>query len=527
MSSNEKKSVSEKTESEMLRRFKQNPFIFVGTFIVLVIVIVAFVFVPAIAPEQGYNRVELTFGYYGRVPIRAVPGNFFWQMYEANYTNWSTQQAVSGNLSRPNNNQNASIWRGAFDAAVVRTAMLQEMKRAGYAIPDRIVDREVARLPMFQENGRFSQALFRQMDESRRMALWSQTKEDIIATRFYSAITGLLIPEAETEFFGRMGSPERSFDMAVFPVDAYPDEEIEAFVKENPDTFRTAHLSMIAAGSEREAKGILASIQNGEITFEDAAKTRSIGGYTDRSGDMGPKMAFDLIQDIPDASVRESAMALGMGDYSEVMRIASGESTVQWVFFRAEDAAQEADTSDSATMGRIRYYMRNFEGGRMEDWAIAQAQRFIEDANTTSFAEAMSAGGIQSRSFGPIPINVGSIPLFSTIESQGVSELALAGNNELFWETAFGTALNTPSEPIVQGNNVLVLFPTAETEVEESKIQDMAALYPQWIQYLTENTLQQHFARSPRLRDNFNETFRRYLWNPDEQFSINDFNGLF
>ena len=63
MASKEKRTpVREKSDSELVRRFKSNHFIFIGTIVILVIVIVAFVFVPAITPGQRFGRnVDLTF----------------------------------------------------------------------------------------------------------------------------------------------------------------------------------------------------------------------------------------------------------------------------------------------------------------------------------------------------------------------------------------------------------------------------------------------------------------------------------
>ena len=50
--------------AELFHRLKSNPPLFIGTFLVLVLVIVSFVLVPAL-PEQnpGANGAALTFGY--------------------------------------------------------------------------------------------------------------------------------------------------------------------------------------------------------------------------------------------------------------------------------------------------------------------------------------------------------------------------------------------------------------------------------------------------------------------------------
>jgi hypothetical protein len=217
--------------------------------------------------------------------------------------------------------------------------------------------------------------------------------------------------------------------------------------------------------------------------------------------------------DIPDEEVREAAIALGKDQYSGILKTSSG-----WSFFLARDAAQEADMGDPAVMEKVRSYVRNFERGRMEDWAIAQADEFIALVNEGGFEDALSEKGIESRSFGPIPVNYGNINLFDTLPSQTVTELSGAASNENFWITAFSTRIETPSRPVVQGNNVLVLFPTAEIEAEESSIEGITSTYNgYWLNYMTEQSMQQHFLTSPKMKDNFFDVYFRLFMNTQDE----------
>jgi len=488
----------------MARRFKSNPFVFIGTFFILVIVVVAFVFVtPAGAIFGGIMGGDLVFGYYDRAPISFAPGNFFAQHYEMLSRHW---QAMLGGQHLPWLEH--QIWRESFEAAAVHTAILRTMERAGYEPPARVVDREVAGLPMFQENGRFSLALYRQLDESRRLALWRQVQDDIVRARFRADIDGLLVSSAEGEFMGRMASTERSFEMAVFSVDAFPDSEHETYVRANPELFRTAHLSMITIrGHEREARRILASINEGELAFEDAARTYSVDAFADRGGDMGPRMAHELRFDLPDSAVLDAALALGAGELGDVMRTPAG-----WVIIRAEDDAQEADLEDPLVMGRVRAYMRSFARGIMEDWAIVQAESFAAQVNELGFEEAFAAKADvpERRSFGPVPINFGNVDLFGTLGAHGVGELGGSDTNEHFWNAAFATPLNTASAPVVQGGNVLVFFPIEETEADSADTERLAADFGGfWLANTTDAVLHRHVMNSPRLDDRFMETYFR------------------
>jgi hypothetical protein len=505
MAFKEKKAPShEKTDSEMLRRFKSNPFVFIGTFVILIIVIVAFVLVPAIVPEYGRgNTTDLTFGTYDKIPISYVPGNFFAQYYDmvARYR----QNSID-----PNNYQYAGyqIWREAFEAAAVHTAILHEMKKSGYIPPVKIVDRDVAQLAQFQENGRFSAALYNRLDNNARLALWRQVQDGVIKERFRSDITGLLKSSAEGEFIGNMATPERTFDMVSFSVDSYPDSEYLAFAVEKSDLFRTVHLSKITINaSEREARQILASIQNGTITFEDAAKTHSQDSYAEKGGDMGIKLAHELVQEIAEEAVRQKLFTLDKGAYSDVLMIGSA-----WAFFRAEDTVKPADIDDAATLEKVRSYVRNFERGRMEDWAVAQARDFIALVDENGFEDAAYRRSIEKRHFGPIPLNYGGVDLFTTLGSASIPELAGSSSDENFWKTAFTTPVNTPSEPLVQGGNVLVLFPAEEREAEASSIEGITSTYSSyWLSYMAEQSLSTYFMNSDKLEDRFLETYFRYF----------------
>lgn len=503
MASKEKKIAKhEKGESELVRRFKANPFIFIGSFVILIIVIIAFV-MPSSMGLGGRNVPDFTFGYYDKVPISYVPGNYFANYYEM------VARYYQNNMNADNYYyMNRQIWNESFEAAVVHAAVLQETKRAGFTVPPKVVDKEVVKHPQFQVNGVFSPALYGQLDRNVQLSIWEDTRDNIARNHFQSDIGGLLAPSTEGEFIGRMASVQRSFQMAVFPVDRYPNEEYEAYALENSDIFRSVHLSMITvSSSEREAKKILESIKKEEITFEEAARAYSKDSYVDRGGDMGIRMIYDLSWDIPEELVREKVIALAKGGYSDVMKTSLG-----WAFFRAEEDIVEPDTADPALIDKVRYYVRNYERGRMEDWAVGQAEDFVTMADALGFEEAVSARGIESRSFGPVPINYGSVDLFPALSSQSISEINNSASNYFFWDTAFSTPVGAMSRPLVQGGNVLVFVPTEETRADESVVEGITSTFSDyWLSYMTEQSLRQFFIESPKMVNNFFDVYNRYF----------------
>ena len=489
------------TKAELVRRFKTHPYLFIGTVAILVIVVISFVFVPAIVPS-AYGGGDLIFGYYNKTPVKYAQNNYFYQVQQ----NMAHNQQISSD--DPNYTfKVGQIWRGAFEETVIHMGIQDEMKRAGYIVPTDVVDREVAKLPHFQENGRFSSTKYRAMDNTSRMNLWRQVYDSVAAKCFISDISSLRTSSKETSFVSSMASPRRSFDLAVFPFSSYPESEIVSYARENPALFKVIHLSTITINSsEREARQILDSVKNGTTPFEEAAKTNSQDWYAEKGGDMGMMMAFEFMFDISDETARESVIDLQKGSLSDVVKVSSG-----WAFFRAEDNAQAVDTNNPSQLEKIRNYILSNLRGRIEDWIIAEAEKFGGEAKETSFEKALISRNITKRSFGPIPLNYGNSVLFGSLSSAGVPELANAGTNQFFWSLAFSTPINSVSRPIVIDDNVIVLLPLEENAAEENELKNIENFYPYWMNSGTQYAYRNHFLTSDKLDDRFEETFWK-LW---------------
>jgi len=492
--------------SEIARKFKQSPGLYIGSVIVLILVVITFVGGDFLSGGRRYagKNPDFTFGYYDKIPIAFAPGNTLSQYYETLSNNFRMQ-------GYDPNEFNYDIWRQAFDRTITHTAIINMMKKSGYTVSEKAVNKVVLQMPEFQENGRFSLALYNRMTDSSRIALWQKTQEDIEMNLFYSDYFGLLIPESEAKFIANMSSPERSFDFVSINVDDYPDNECLAYAQENSKLFDSIQLSMITiSSSEREAKKILESIKDGTTTFEDAAKAQSKDSYADRGGDMGIKFCYEIDGEIPKPEDREMIYSLGKGELSNVISTNNG-----WAFFRAETELTKADFLDYSVLERVRDYVKSYERGRMEDWAVGQANDFISEMKQSGYANAASWKNLSKRNFGPFPLNYGSVNLFTTLESftySGINANELKGlsQNENFWKRAFSTPINTPCEPLVQGNNVYVFIPTEEITVDDSLLEERATSYKyQFVQYTSNQSLQKYFQINGKLKDNFNAIYKK------------------
>lgn len=505
MASKEKKPVIQNEVSgwqEFVRRFKAHPALYTGSILITLFTVIAFVLVPAMAPKANSlaEGGRLSFGSYDGVPIEFVPGNYFAQQRD-----YYSEQIRSSGQDQNNQYVAFQVWRAAFESTVVQTAALQEMKRTGYTTPQGLVDKRMASLPVFQENGKFSAARYKAMSEADRMNLRRDLEGQIALERYLEDTLNLRISSQEREFIKSMASPERSFEMVAFPLSSYPDSEVSAFVLSKSDLFKQVHLSKITVTtSEGDAKKVYDTVKNGSVSFEDAAKTHSKDEFADKGGDMGIKYAFELSTDIPDGASREKVLNLNKGNLSELIKGPTG-----WAFYRAEEEPQTATAIDTALLAKARSYMMSFEKGKIEDYLIAQANEFAEKARTMSFTNAALALSLTKKSFGPISLNYGDIEIFKGLNTQNLTELAGASTNETFWKTAFSTPLQTPSQPIVLGDNIIVLNPVSETKAEDSSTAFIDYYYNYVAGQYSEGTLRNYFLNSKKLKDQFFETFVR------------------
>jgi hypothetical protein len=173
------------------------------------------------------------------------------------------------------------------------------------------------------------------------------------------------------------------------------------------------------------------------------------------------------------------------------------------------DAPKDADTTDSAQLKKIRSYIMSNERGKIEDYEINQAKKFNEDVKATNFDTALANHSMVKKSFGPLPVNYGSSPLFPSITSFGIDELSGAATSTDFWKTAFTTAVKTTSLPIVLGNNILVLYPTAESAVDADKAKQVQDTYPYILYQSVNQDISAHFLDSKKFKDNFFKTYSR------------------
>jgi peptidyl-prolyl cis-trans isomerase D len=494
-----------KKGSKEPKRGIKNPFVYIGTIIILIITVIAFVFIPSVGGGSASGQ-GLNFGSYAGQTITYAQGNYFAKQVSA--VNDALRQQ---GLTEQNYQLYAyQVWRQAFERTVTHLAIIDAVKSAGGGVSDAFLDDRMAADQSFQENGKFSPKIYRDASLSEKLALRDSLKDDAYTQLFVEDVYSLTPSSAEVAFVKDMAKTTRSIDYASFQLSAYPDTEVQSWLSSNLSTFRRLKLSRIVVStSEADALKIQKQVKSGSLAFEEAAKKHSSDSFADKGGSMGTHYFYEIASDFEGKDSAEKIASLKKGEISPVFKTVTGS----WVIYRADEDLMAADPADPTLLADARTYMMSSERGKVEDWAIAQAKTFASGA-TGDFGKACKKAGLELKSTGPFPINYGdltfsaygqTIPLFSRMDATG--DLSSASTNEAFISAVFAAAPGSVSQPIVLGDKVLVFKAKESAPASDAETAGLSLYYPYFYQQNVSSEIGGLFLKSPKLRDNFMKVF--------------------
>lgn len=426
----------------------------IGSFIVFILAVICFVVfgvgTEIISAITGAGQ-PTTFGKYDGKDIELVPGSDFANAVQ-NYSNYFQSQGQ--NLDE---NAYFYIYNYAFNAAVQSAAYKAAVKKSGYAPSKKQISRVM--LPYFSNNGKYDPALYGQYPESEKAAMKKDITNSLNYQRFADDVFGsdddmfgTKASSKEADFIDSMASTKRGFNIAYFDKNDYPDSEVLAYANENKDKFTKYSLSVISTEDESAAKKIHNQLSNNEVTFEDAVSEYSKKYYGNSEGKITNDYAYQISSNLDNEDALSKISSLKKDEISEIVKMKNG-----YAIFKCTDESKIADFSNESILKDVKSYIRSNESGKIEDYFMAKANDFVKIANISDFEEKAAAFGAQTSEATPFPLNYGELSFADKITADDVPALSGAGTNENFLEKAFALKENEISEPIVNGNYIVIL----------------------------------------------------------------------
>ncbi len=469
--------------------------LYIGSVVVLILSAITFIFVPSMLDRTAGNTYSL--GSYGGKKIELLPGTpvanslaVFDTLYKEQLSKVEQYPAEQQKYFR--SSVYYQMYSNAFNAAISFQSAVDAVKKSGYVPSALAVSREM--LPYFSDRNGYSARLYHALSESQRNDLrkdvtnrliWQHYFDDYFGTDRHAqdayfigltctqnyftymqqsqldapntlggyALYGLKASDAEQEFLAAMDTKKRSFDMVAWSKTAYPDQEVIAYGVDHYDLFNTHDVSVITVDSKAEAEKLLAQITNNELTFDDALSEFSQKYYTDADGKLTSHYEYQIKEIIPDEDEFNAVINLDVGAVSGVIQTANNS----YALFRRDEKRGLNQLNVEENIDVVRNYLDTHEAGIAETYYVNLAKDFAADAITTSFDAA-------SRKFNVTKIAVPAFALHygNALRGADIAALNGASRNEHFLQTAFSLKTNEISEPIVLGENVLVLKLTGE-----------------------------------------------------------------
>lgn len=500
--------------TEVSRPQQKKPIIWIFSFALLIIIVVAFVVAPIYSPMVK-NSIYFSFGKYQGQEIAYKDGNFFASQYE-NYTKSQEKGSKEASIKK-------DALRYAFDQTVIHLSLLKLESDLGVSVSDEKVisvlqnpnnaSPLIAQLaPQFYENGKFSLAKLEKTSMSDINTIREQIIHDQVAS---DLIEGPLESTQETNFIVNMGRWTRSFEYVSFTSSDYPDSEVIAYAQKNPKLFRSIDLSSITVANKANATTYRQQILDKKISFEDIAKAHSIDSFKDKAGLRGASIYNELVLELTEKEAADKVLALKNGEISPVLAVAGG-----FVFFKANSDAVDANTSDLGTLTLIRNYLTSYEKGTVDDYLVSAAKDFNAKAKASSIEKVAKSLGKKILETTAFPINQSGLvfiygnrpfPLMtypSTSDNQPISD---ALDNENFFITAFKLKEKELSEPVILRDMVLVMEVKTDKQANDTELDMLIKVTPQLLKQYLSNDLQGILVQNDKLVDNFDKAYRAHF----------------
>lgn len=492
---------SDDKRKKQSKRSPRNTLLYIGSVVILVLVVVTFVGVPAaggFAQQQG----SIVFGRYDGEDIAYRPGNFFARQYEI----------IAQSLRDSSDDLDLEIqlriaWRQAFNRTVFRTAVLREAARSNMRVSEDRVDELIARDPRFMRDGRFDVSAYRNIGNQERFALRTFHRETAKYERFLQdALEGSHSPEAERRFVAAMAGPERSFTLVRFPFDDFPIQQVSAYAAENSDLFTGLTLSAITLATREEAEQIRGRALQPGNPFSELARTYSRDLYADRGGEIGEVWGHEIQQELLDPENLSAVVGLQADEISLPLETTSG-----WTLYRADEPPIGFDPDDTDALREVRSYMQAFEQGRIQDFVREEARSFAVRARGSGLSAAAVEEDREILETPYFPINFGNSQLFTRLNAPAIPDLADAANRQDFFVQAFSLEEGEVSDPVVLRRSALVLQLRDERPADDQQMDFLAEYYDSIKAQLQSEEIESVYLDEDRLEDNFLASFNRYV----------------
>lgn len=461
--------------------------------IVLILISVTFI-LPTTVFSTGNSR-SINFGSYNgdEISLELAYDNYFYnQLYSLSQTYGMSSQNMM------------QLYAQAFYQTVFHTALSQLADEASISVSDRMISQGIVNSGLYRdENGAFDLEAYNAASQLDKDALKQQLTDMIPAQVVYQDMTSVKTSNAEYSFVSALNANPRSFQYITVDYDSYPDADAVTYATANQEPFMTKNLSVITVATETEANDLIAAIQNGEKTFEEAATESSTDNYASESGNMGSVLFNDLQNMLSNSEDTATVFAIAAGELSAPIQSYSG-----WMIFRADSEAALADLTDPEVLSDVKRYMSINDSETMNAYVEAKSAE-VYAAAVEDFEKAATDNNLTITDVNASSYNPSSSSFINDIAGNDPEGLLynVASSDAAFQEELFKVADNTVLEPMLTGSSYIIVRPVAPNNVNTNWTSYLDMMYSASMPSLVAQDIESSILSSDTFEDNFINTY--------------------
>lgn len=334
-------------------------------------------------------------------------------------------------------------------------------KQSGYIAPTATINK-IIKESFLDDKGNFSKTLLRDADKNtidslRKSAAQQITldvvKDDLLINTEYNyktkSIFGNKISDNEFNYYNDLNSNRRAFNLASFSKEEFPQSKIIEWGENNKSKFNIYDYSIVTFNTEKLATKYADQLAKSEITFENLILNSDNLGQiaVQETGKATYKTRYKIenlltnksdISIFDELKVGETSRPISMNGFFAIIKMDSDIASI--------------DLTNPDDITTVKTYIFTYENTMIEDYYIALAKEFKEEANNTSFDKACAKYGIKKEEVPAFSINYGGSPLINESVDTSIPSLSQVSTNENFFKTAFSLKKNEISEPILTTN---------------------------------------------------------------------------
>ena len=461
--------------------------------IVLILISVTFI-LPTTVFSTGNSR-SINFGSYNgdEISLELAYDNYFYnQLYSLSQTYGMSSQNMM------------QLYAQAFYQTVFHTALSQLADEASISVSDRMISQGIVNSGLYRdENGAFDLEAYNAASQLDKDALKQQLTDMIPAQVVYQDMTSVKTSNAEYSFVSALNANPRSFQYITVDYDSYPDADAVTYATANQEPFMTKNLSVITVATETAANDLIAAIQNGEKTFEEAATESSTDNYASESGNMGSVLFNDLQNMLSNSEDTATVFAIASGELSAPIQGYSG-----WMIFRADSEAALADLTDPEVLSDVKRYMSINDSETMNAYVEAKSAE-VYAAAVEDFEKAATDNNLTITDVNASSYNPSSSSFINDIAGNDPEGLLynVASSDAAFQEELFKVADNTVLEPMLTGSSYIIVRPVAPNNVNTNWTSYLDMMYSASMPSLVAQDIESSILSSDTFEDNFINTY--------------------